>query len=357
MIQSSTSILPLTIGLDLGSRSTQCAIFDSGRTRIEERKIATTKTAMTKLFERFPGSRIALEASTSARWITKLAESLGHEVIVANPRNIPLITHSQRKSDRNDARLLGKLGQVDPSLLSPVQLRDERYQAARRELFVRDHLVKQRTQTVTFIRSQVKALGHSLPTCAAKYFARKMQPAIPRELQTVLQPLFRELEVIAESLEICEASIERLATLHFPETQTLQQAHGIGQLTSLAFVATIGEPARFRHSRTVGAYLGLVPATNQSGNFDPAMRITKCGDAYLRRLLVSAATRILQTNAPDSDLKRFGERIAGKGGKRARARARIAVARKLAVLLHSLLKTGEVLEPLRNSPVDEPLVD
>jgi len=353
MKQSSSNILPLTIGLDLGSRSTQVAVLAPSRKLIEERTVSTTKAALTRLFERYPGARIVLEASTPARWITKLAESLGHEVIVANPRNIPLITQSQRKNDRNDARLLAKLGQVDVSLLCPVQLRDERFQSARRELFVRDHLVKQRTKIVTFIRSQVKAIGRSLPSCDAKNFAKQMQPAIPRELQSVLNPLFQVLETIVESIKTADERIARLNKLVFPESEVLRAAHGVGPLTALAFVATIGDPARFRDSRSVGAYVGLVPAMNQSGNYDPAMRITKCGDGYLRRLLVSSATRILQSNAPDSDLKRFGERIIGQGGKRARARARIAVARKLAVLLHALLKTGEVLEPLRNSPDDE----
>jgi len=124
---------------------------------------------------------------------------------------------------------------------------------------------------------------------------------------------------------------------------------GVGALTALTFVLTVGDPHRFEKSRSVGAYFGLVPATAQSGDRDPQKRISKEGDEMLRKLLVSSAHYILAPFGSDSDLRRHGEKIASRGGKNAKKRAVVAVARKLSVLLHSLWVSGEVYDPLRNA--------
>lgn len=344
--------LPLTIGLDLGSDSSQCAIFGTDGTKQEERKVSTTRDALTNLFELHPGARIVMEASTPARWVNNLAVKLGHEVIIANPRNIPLITANTRKCDRNDARLLAELGQVKPNLLSPVKLRADHYQEVRTLLFARAQLVKQRSSLVTFVRSEAKAIGKSLPSCGTACFAKKSRNSIPRSLRSSLNPILDLIEVVSTSIDQYDKQVEQLSAQKYPETDVIRQVHGIGPLIALAYVVTIGGPERFAKSRSVGAYFGLVPRLSQSGKSDPELSITKTGDRYMRTLLVSAATRILGPHGEDSDLKRFGERIMAQGGKRAKARARIAVARKLAVLLHRLLATAEVYEPLRNSKND-----
>ena len=341
--------LPLTIGLDLGSDSSQCAIYGTNGERIEERQISTTHGALTTLFELHLGARIVMEASTPTRWINNLAMRLGHEVIIANPRNIPLITANTRKCDRNDARLLGELGQIKPSLLSPVLLRADHYQEVRTLLFARALLVKQRTSLVTFVRCEVKSVGKSLPSCGTKCFAKKSRSLIPTRLTASLHPTLDLIEAVTVAIDQYDKQIEKLSEEKYPETQVIRQVHGVGPLIALAYVVTIGGPERFAKSRTVGAYFGLVPRICQSGKSNPELSITKTGDRYMRTLLVSAATRILGPHGEDSDLRRYGERIIAQGGKRAKGRARIAVARKLAVLLHRLLATGEVYEPLRNS--------
>ena len=137
--------------------------------------------------------------------------------------------------------------------------------------------------------------------------------------------------------------------MHYPETELLRQVEGIGPLTALTFVLTLEDPSRFAKSRSVGAYLGLVPATDQSGDRDPQKRISKEGDEMMRRLLVGSAHYILGPLGSDSDLRRHGEKIASRGGKNSKKRAVVAVARKLSVLLHRLWVTGEVYEPLRNT--------
>lgn len=341
--------LPMTLGLDLGARKSQaCTLAPTGEV-VEERSISTSREAVTRLLRDRPGARVVLEASTSARWISSLAKSLGHEVIVANPRNIPIVTANVRKSDRNDARLLAELGQVKPQLLSPVELRDDRYQAVRTLLFARAQLVKNRTSMINFVRAEVRMLGHSLPSCSGASFASKCRELIPGELEDSLQSIVDVIEDLSRRIAGYDHKVEALSETKFPETAVLRQVHGVGPLIALAVVATIGDPSRFRKSRSVGAYLGLVPRSSQSGNRNPTLSITKCGDDFLRSLLVSAATRILGPHGTDSDLRRLGLSISATGDKRARAKARIAVARRLAVLLHRLLVTGEVYEPLRNS--------
>jgi len=349
MDQHTSTTVPTTIGLDLGARVTQVAIYNASGNRIEERKISTARESMEQLFDRFPGARIVMEASTPTRWIHNLAKERGHETVIANPRKIPIITASIRKSDRNDARLLGELGQFKPELLSPIELREDAYQLVRTQLFARQQLVKTRSSLCTFVRSQVKAVGEKLPTGATRGFAEKMRPLLPAELVDVLEPILRTIQHLSDEIKGLDAEVTSGCERDFPRTAMLQQVHAIGPLISLAFVATVGAPDRFKDSRSLGAYFGLVPRLDQSGQSNPALRITKHGDAYMRSLLVSAATRILGPFGEDSDLRRFGLRMIEQGGQKARGKARIAVARKLAVLLHRLLLTGEVYEPLRNS--------
>ncbi|MEM8713784.1 MAG: IS110 family transposase [Planctomycetota bacterium] len=349
MKQHTPRTFPTTIGLDLGSRSTQVAVFDRMGGRVEERKISTTKDSLEQLFGRFPGARVVMEASTPTRWINNFAKDLGHEVIIANPRKIPVITKNIRKSDRNDARLLGELGQLKPELLSPIELRDDIHQLVRTRLFAREQLVKSRSSLCTFVRSQVKSTGHKLPSGSTRTFALKMRPALPAELADVLEPILRTIQHLSDEIDGLDQQLKIESTNNFPHTALLRQVNGVGPLISLAFVVTVGTPERFKDSRSVGAYFGLVPRLDQSGESDPELKISRHGDAYMRSLLVSAATRILGPFGEDSDLRRFGLKIAERGGRKARSKARIAVARKLAVLLHRLLVTGEAYEPLRNA--------
>lgn len=344
-----------TVGLDLGSKNTHVACLDSSGRLVRDFQVETTKVDLAELFDKHKGCRVVMEASSQAHWIFSLAVERGLEVVVANPRRVPLITTNIRKCDRNDAVLLAEIGQLRPDFLCPVNLRSMRFQYVRQMIFARDILVAKRTSMVTFVRSIVKEVGERLPTCGANCFSKKMRGLLPSSRREILEPLLDVIGVLTEKIASYDRKLEALATVGFPEVAILQQVHGVGMLTALAYIATIGDPTRFAKSRSVGAYLGLVPGSKQSGEYNPEMRITKCGDAYMRRLLVSAASKLLGPFGADSDLRRFGLSIIDKGGKRAKSRARIAVARKLAVLLHALLKTGEVYEPLRNSSDDEVL--
>jgi len=157
-------------------------------------------------------------------------------------------------------------------------------------------------------------------------------------------------DALSDCIKVYDERIEKLGQDKYAHTELLRQVKGVGPLTSLAYVLTLENPDRFAKSRDVGPYLGLVPKQEESGDSQPQLGISKVGDVMLRRLLVGSAHYILGPFGPDTDLRRYGLRLCERGGKNAKKRAAVAVARKLAVLLHRLWISGEVYEPLRHAP-------
>jgi transposase len=188
-----------------------------------------------------------------------------------------------------------------------------------------------------------------LPKCPARSFHNRAPEHIPEALMPALGPILEQIGSLTQRIRDYERELETIAKEHYPETELLRQVEGIGPLTALSFVLTLEDPYRFERSRCVGAYLGLVPASDQSGERDPQRRISKEGDEMLRKLLVGSAHYILGPFGSDSDLRRHGEKIASRGGKNAKKRAVVAVARKLSVLLHHLWVSAEVYDPLYNT--------
>ena len=276
-------------------------------------------------------------------------EECGHEVLVANARKLRLIYANKRKTDEIDAENLARLARVDPKLLYPLKHRGEDSQAHMALIRSRQALVGCRTQLVNHVRGAVKSFGGRLPKGPAVSFHNKAAEHIPEALWPALGPILETIASLTERIRDYERQLETLSKERYPETDLLRQVEGVGTLTALTFVLTLEDPYRFEKSRCVGAYLGLVPARDQSGDRDPQRRISKEGDEMLRRLLVSGAHYILGPFGSDSDLRRHGEKIASRGGKNSKKRAVVAVARKLSVLLHSLWVSGEVYEPLRNA--------
>jgi transposase len=173
--------------------------------------------------------------------------------------------------------------------------------------------------------------------------------ALPTAMQERLRPLLEQVASLTENIKQLETKIEQIARTEYPETALLRQVSGVGTLIALTFVLTVEDRNRFHKSRDVGCYVGLRPKQSESGQSQPQLRISKEGDRYLRQLLVQGSHLILNGRGPDTDLKRWGLKLAERGGKNAKKRAIVAVARKLAVLLHRLWVTAEVYEPLRNS--------
>jgi transposase len=340
----------MTIGLDLGDRLTHVCVLDEGGEVVERLNVATRPASLRRLLAGYPPSRVVLEVGTHSPWVSRLVGELGHEPVVANPRRLAVIYASENKSDRVDAEALARVGRLDVKLLRPIRHRGVESQVDRGLLRSRDALVRSRTALVVHVRGSVKSIGGRLPAASAESFARRMRSELPEELREALSPILEVIQGLTERIRAYDREIRRRCKLRYPETDHLSQVPGVGALTALAFVLCIEDPQRFPKSRTVGPFLGLRPRQRQSGERDPQLGITKAGDVELRRLLVGSAHYILGPFGPDTDLRRFGLRLIARGGPGAKQRAVVAVARKLAVLLHRLWITGEVYEPLRQTP-------
>jgi transposase len=266
-------------------------------------------------------------------------------VTVANPRRVKLISESNNKTDRHDAELLARLGRTDITLLAPVEHRTPQAQVDLAAAKARDVLVATRTKLVNHVRGTVKSFGERLPMCTTESFARQTRALIPSELKAALEPIYLTLDCLTQQIKERDKLIERVAK-RYPDVEVVSQVSGVGTLTALVFLLTIEDKNRFAKSRMVGAFLGLRPRKSKSGDSDPQLRITKTGDPFARRLLVNGANYILGPFGKDSDLRRWGLELAKRGGKNAKKRATVAVARKLGVLMHRLWVTGEVYEPL-----------
>jgi transposase len=345
MTQATTSAPTRTIGIDLGDRDSAYCVLGSDGSILEQGSVQMDRAAIEKLFGGGQAGRAVIEASSQSQWVARFLIQLGHEVIVANPRQVHLISKSDRKSDRNDALLLARLGRFDPELLRPTSTRSEASAAVRALLRARNQLVATRTRLVNLVRFEGKVVGVRIPTCSAESFHRRARPGLPDGLRGALEPLLDVLAEIQLRISAYDREVIRLCSKEYPVTTVLRQVKGVGALVALTYVVALDDPKRFERSRSVGAFAGLVPRSYQSGERDPQLRITKAGDRDLRRLLVGAAAYVMRKASPECDLKRYGLRVAKGNSTRDRARARVAVARKLAVLLHRLWISGEVYDP------------
>lgn len=342
-----TALVPnLTIGLDLGDRVSRiCGVNAAGAVERDE-SVATTWAVMEEYFGSLPSCRVVLEVGTHSHWVSSLLEHLGHEAIVANTALVYRKGRRKKRNDAMDAEYLARQGRADPKLLYPIRHRGLEAQEHLGLIRARDQLVQARTKLINHVRGAVKPVGGRIPRCSAETFAKRALTHIPEALAAGLQPVVETIQDLTHRIRGYERELERVIREAYPEAIQLQQPAGVGSLTSLAYVLLVEDPARFSRSRDVGAYFGLVPKLDESSDSSPQLRITKAGDELGRRLLISAAHYILGPFGPDSDLRRHGERIAARGGKNAKKRAVVAVARKLAVLLHRLWVTGDTYDPL-----------
>jgi transposase len=350
MGKHSKSMSGVTVGVDLGDKFSWLCVLDESGEITEETRVATTPKALRRRMSEIARCRVVVEVGTHSPWVQRQLEGLGHEVIVANARQVRLIHKSPTKNDRLDAERLARLGRMDPKLLSPLRHRKTQTQVDRALLRSRGALVETRTKLINHVRGIVKSCGARLRSCSARSFHRQVAEELPEALKPSLLPMLTVIGTLNATIRDYERRIEHVAAERYPETELLRQVTGVGLLTALSYVVTIEDPHRFCRSRTLGAYLGLRPRESQSGQRAPELRITKAGDTELRRLLVGSAHYILGPFGVDSDLRQWGLSLAGRGRKNAKKRAVVAVARKLAVLLHRLWVTGEVYEPLRVHP-------
>ena len=333
-----------TIGCDLGDKQSELCILSADGGLERPVPIKTTRRAFTKFFTR-PRAHVVIEVGTHSRWVSEVLSTLGHKVTVANPRRVKLISQSSLKRDAKDAEWLARLGKADEALLAPVQHRGGEAQADLAVAKARDALVRTRTKLVNHARGLVKSFGERLPACTAESFHRKARTAVPAALEPALGPLFCVLERLEEQIDAYDEQLKQLAK-KYPDVEVIAQPKGVGTLTALVFLLTLENKARFSNSRKVGAFIGFNPRRDQSGDCDKQLGIAKTGDAFMRRLAVGSANYVLGPFGEDSDLRRWGLELAKRGGRNAKKRATVAVARKLVVLMHRLWVTGEVYEPV-----------
>src|SRR5450631_4231818 len=345
----------LTIGFDLGDRSSWYCVLDEQGEVVLEQRLGTTPKAMKEVFGGMPRSRIALETGMHSPWVSRLLTELGHEVIVAHARNVRLIGESRKKDDRLYARTLARLARIDPQLLCPVRHRSAKAQADLTVIRARAALVRSRTALINTARGLAKSYGERLRGCNPRNVNPEKAQGLSPELQAALEPLLGATEALSGRIQEYNQQIAKIAKESYPQVARLEQVKGVGTLIALTYLLTLEDPHRFRKSRDVGCYVGLQPGRRNSGQSEPQMHISKEGDPYLRTLLVQGAQHILGPFGVDCDLRRWGLKLAERGGRNGKKRAVIATARKLAVLLHRLWVSGEAYEPLHNShPISMP---
>ena len=326
----------ITIGMDMGDRNHSVCELNADGKVVGRRTVSNTRVALVKYFSDRASATVVLEAGTHSAWVSELLGDLGHEVVVANPRKLKVIWANERKSDKRDAELLARTCRLDRELLCPIRHRSRSSRLALEYIKARDELVGCRTSLVNHVRGIVKGFGYRVSSGGTKGFVRRAKRDIPEEVLVPLDGVLSSLEELDRQIRQYDKKIEKLCKDDYPETQALRAVKGVGPITALAYILIIEDPSRFAKSRDVGPFLGLVPRRDQSGEQDKQLPITKAGNAALRCLLVNCAQHILGAFGPDCDLRRYGLRIASRGGKNAKRRAVVAVARKLSVLLHRL---------------------
>jgi transposase len=338
-----------TVGVDLGDRKSYLCRLNGAGEVVERRTISTTRANVEEHFRRLSHGRVVMEVGTHSPWVSRVLEELGHEVIVANPAKIRG-KKTRRKSDKIDAEFLARQGRADPRLLYPIEHRGEAAQADLVLLGTRDALVKCRSMLISHVRGVVKSLGGRLPECSAESFHHKVKPHVPDSVGAVLEETLKEIQSLTGRIRALDREVERKVVEEYPEALAMQQIKGVGPITALCFALVVEDPKRFRRRRAVGAYMGLVPNLDESGEQQPELGISKAGNEMCRRYLVQAAQYILGQFGPDTDLRRWGTAlIGGSTSRKAKKRAVIAVARKLSVLMLRLWVTGESYQPLYNA--------
>lgn len=331
-----------TMGLDVGDRLSRYVVLEEGGAKAAEGTVATTPAAMGRLFLEEAG-KVVIEVGTHSRWISALARELGREVVVAQARRLERLSPSGKKNDREDAHALAELSRLGSSHLRPVRHRGAKAQADLAVVRARDTLVRASTQLINHVRGVVKSVALRVPSARRERFPAKAREVLPPALLPALEPLLAQIESLAASIAAYDAAIEALIEKDHTDAQRLQEVPGVGPITALTFVLTLEDPSRFRKSRDVGPYLGLVPRQFDSGTSRPELPISRAGDPFLRRLLVQCAHGLIR-HGPATALGRWAIQRTEHSGTSQKKRIVVALARKIAVLLHRLWARGETYD-------------
>ena len=246
---------------------------------------------------------------------------------------------NKNKSDREDAEMLARLARNDINLFAPISHIPPQQRADLAVVKARDAVTRSRTLLTNTVRGLLRSFGVSTKGVTSDNFTTEASKIVPKELRPAMTGILKEIRSMQLSLKAYDKLNKK-----YPATAIVGQPNGAGELTSLAYVLMVVDPRRFGNGNRVARFFGITPKRDQSGEVDKQLGITKEGSGLMRRLLVQAANHIMG-RGPDCDLRRFGERIAARGGKIAKRKAKVAVARKLAKLMYKLWLTGETYDP------------
>ncbi len=331
-----------TIGIDLGDKSHETCTLNTDGEILERQTLLNNEADLISFSQSNRGATLIMEAGCHSPWISRLFESRGHKVIVANPRKLRAIYQSDNKNDQRDAEMLARIGRFDGNLLYGIEHKSEAHQRTLKVIDARDVLVAARVKLVNHVRGSLKSLGIFLPSgCSTARFARKASEHLETNDYALVAPVIEMIAELSVRIKAEDKRIDQMIAKEYPTAQKLMTIPGVGPITALAFVLIIGSPDRFKKARNVGPFLGLVPRRDQSGDTDKPLRITKAGNRMLRRLLVSCAQYTLGQFGPPSALKESGLRKATTGAKVAKKKAVVMTARKLAVMMLALWKNNE----------------
>jgi transposase len=323
------------VGLDVSLKLTAICIVDWTGKIVREGAVTSDPEAIAAFVKSHAPqvARIGLEAGATSTWLWTELDKMGLPVVCIDARHAKAALKMQiNKSDRNDAVGIARIMQC--GWYKEVRVKDLDSHAIKALLVSRALLVKIKRDIENQIRGLLKNLGLVIGRAKMNVFAvRAAELTEDRpELAAAVEPLLKARDAIEQQIADFDRKVMRLAR-NDAQVRRFMTTPGVGAITALCFLATVDDPTRFKKSRSVGAYLGLTARRYASGEIDWTGRISKCGDAMLRSYLYEAANVLLTRVAKRSALKAWGIRLAKRSGLR---KAKVAVARKLAVILHRM---------------------
>jgi transposase len=345
------------IGIDIGDKKNFVCILNNKGEILFRKEILNNKEQMEEYFESIEKASIVFEVGSHSPWISRLLVAIGHDVFICNPRRLATVSQNLKKSDEEDCLILAQLLLTGKHLLKQVRHANEDKMRDFLLIKSRRALIKCRTILINTARGIVKSFGERIsPNLSADAFHKYAGDTLKKETLEKIKDLIEVIGKTTEQILKYEKNIDAIIKKKYPTAQLLQSINGVGPLTSLAFVLTIDDPKKFAKSRSVGAFLGLVPRRDQSGNNDKQLPITKAGSKLLRSLLINCANYILSSKGEDNQIKRFGLKIKGDGTSKSRNnKAKVAVARKLSVIMHQLWVSNKPFGSILGKKKDETL--
>jgi transposase len=336
------------IGLDLGDYEMTYRVVDGDGRPIAEGSASAEPEEVAVLAGKYPGADVLMEAGGSSPWVQRMLRERGLNAIVAKADI--LCGRRRRKNDPTDAAALAELMRMKSSLIVEVEHKSEDDAIDFVVLKSRDQLVKMRTASINFVRGVLKSFGVRVGRADADAFGRFAAPFVPSKLRSTIKPQLDFIVSLTARIKAFDVQIKKKVMTKHPQAVALAESvYGVSHIVATAFVLTIFRPDRFRRARDVGPYLGLEPAQKASGTLDPELGISRAGNPFLRKLLVQSAHYLLGPLARDQkkagDLREWGLGLIRRGGKGAKKRASVAVARRLAVAMLASWKSGTPWDP------------